>query len=178
MSDALLTEISKKRTDIHGLLHKASNGGAGAGAVGSKPAVAVDAAAVKAAADKKAAAVKAVADKTAAAVKDAQKVAADKAAAAVKAAAAKPAGPASGTKAPGGKHTIDDVRDKIREVATNAALGRSSATDILDADGGGVKTGKDLKPENYDKVYEACQVALQSEGSPAADAPTPEDDLM
>ena len=169
MSDALLTEISKKLSDIHAAL-KGGGAGAGAAVPGSKQPAGPDpkaAAVAKAAADAKAKAaadVKAKADAAAAA------------AAAVK--APKPAGPAAGTKAPGGKHTVEEVREKIREVATNASLGRQSATDILDADGGGVKTVKDLKPENYDKVYEACQVAIQTEGSPPATVAAPEDDLM
>jgi hypothetical protein len=105
-----------------------------------------------------------------------------KKAAAAKAAAAKPttaAGPASGTKAPGGKYTIDQVREKIREVAANKNLGKETAADILDQDGGGVKRVTDLKIENYDKVYEAAAVALQTEGAKTTAAPAaPEDDLM
>lgn len=121
----------------------------------------------------KAAADKAAADK-AAADKAAAKAAADKAAAAKKATA----GPASGTKAPNGKYTIDQVREKIREVAANVNLGKQSAADILDQDGGGVKRVTDLKPENYDKVYEAAAVAIQTDGGAKAAPAAPEDDLM
>jgi colicin import membrane protein len=169
MSDALLTEISKKLSDIHATLKTGGTPAAGA----NKPAAAaVAGAAVPDAAAKAAAAAKVKAAAEAKAKAEAE-------AKAKAAAAAKPAaGPASGTKAPGGKYTVDQVREKIREVATNPALGKSSASDILDQDGAGVKSVKDLKPENYDKVYEACQVALQSEGSAAAAAPAPEDDLM
>jgi len=99
-------------------------------------------------------------------------------AAAAKAAAAKTAGPAAGTKGPGGKYSIDQVREKIREVAANPNLGKQSAADILEDDGGGVKRVTDLKPENYDKVYEAAAVALQSEGGKAPTPATAEDDLM
>ncbi len=166
MSDVLLTEISKKLSDIHATLKAGAPAAAGA-----KPAAAAAGAAVPDAAAKAAAAAKVKAAAEAKAKAEAE-------AKAKAAAAAKPAGPASGTKAPGGKYTVDQVREKIREVATNPALGKSSASDILDQDGAGVKSVKDLKPENYDKVYEACQVALQSEGSAAAAAPAPEDDLM
>ena len=171
MSDALLTEISGKLTDILGALK---------GSAPATPKTTTAAAPDKAAADKAAAAKKAAADKAAADKKAADeataKAAAEKAAAA-KAAAAKTAGPAAGTKGPNGKFSIEQVREKIREVATNANLGKQSAADILDQDGGGVKKVTDLKPENYDKVYEACQVALQSEGAAPA-AAAPEDDLM
>jgi hypothetical protein len=170
MSDALLTEISKKLSDIHVALTK---GGAPAAAA-PKPAAAAAAAAAATAPKPDAAAAKAAAEAKAKAEATAKAAAAAAAKDAAKPAAA--AGPPSGTKAPGGKYTIDQVREKIREVATNASLGRQSATDILDADGGGVKKITDLQPKNYDAVYEACQVALQSEGSPPA-AATEEDDL-
>lgn len=169
MSDVLLERLAKAAEGILAHMQKSGAPAAGAGAGAKTPpaggtAPKPDAAAAKAAADKKAAAdAKAAADK---------KAAADAAAKA----AAKPSGPPSGTKAPGGKYTIDQVREKIREVATNPSLGRQSATDILDADGGGVKKITDLKPENYDAVYEACQVALQSEGS-APSAASDEDDF-
>ena len=167
MSDALLTEISKKLSDIHAVLK------APASAAAPKPGTtgAADKAAVPDAAAAKAAAKKAAEEKAKAEVKA-------KADAAAKTAAAAKAGPPAGTKGPNGKFTVDQVRDKVREVATNAALGKQSAADILDQDGGGVKRVTDLKPENYDKVYEACQVALQTEGSEPAGAAAPEDDLM
>jgi hypothetical protein len=156
MSDALLTRIAEGidalRADIKKL------GGASAGAAtppkatmgGAAPDAAAKAAAKKAADEKKAAEAKAAADKS-------------------------KAGPAANTKAPGGKHTIEQVREMIRKVAADANLGKQTAKDIL-ADDGGVEKVADLKPENFDKVYEACEVALKAEGggAPAAD----DDDLM
>jgi phenylalanyl-tRNA synthetase alpha subunit len=159
MSDALLTEISKKLSDIHAAL----KGGASAGGkptpgavpdkVAADKATVAAAAAAKVAADKKAA--------TAAAAK----------ATSAAASAPKPAG----TKAPGGKHTIEQVREMIRKVA--ADVGRQDAKDILLDDGGGVEKVLDLKPEKFDAVFEACQVLLKNEGTTAA-AVEPEDDLM
>lgn len=157
MSDALLTEISKKLSDIHAALKGGASAGSGA-TNGGKPAPDP---AVKAAADK---AVKTAADKAAKA---------DAAAAA--AAAAKPAVKPAGTKVPGGKHTIEQVREMIRKVA--ADVGRQDAKDILLDDGGGVEKVLDLKPDKFDAVFEACQVLLKNEGTPANTA-EPEDDLM
>jgi nucleoid-associated protein YgaU len=177
MSDALLIQISKQLGEIHATLKVGGAPATPTPTVGKTPATtaAPKPAAGAAAPD---AAAKAAAAKADDVAKKAATAAAEKAAAAKAAAAKTPAGPATGTKAPGGRYTVDQVRDKVREVATNASLGRDSAKDILDQDGGGVKSVKDLKPENYDKVYEACQVALQSEGSAPAAAPAPEDDLM
>lgn len=97
--------------------------------------------------------------------------------AATKPAATKPAAaPAAGsTKAPGGTHTQDDVRDIVRKVATTPGLGKDRAIEILKEDGGGVESFKDLKPESFDAVYEACQSALSGgEGGEAvADAEDP-----
>jgi len=167
MSDALLTEISKKLSDIHAALIK----GGAAPVAAPKTTTTTTTAAPDAAAKAKAeAAAKAKADAEA-------KAKADAAAKAKAAAAAAPKGPAAGTKAPGGKFTIDQVRDLIRQVATNASLGKQSAADILSDDGGGVTKVTDLKPENYDKVAEACQVLLNGEGA-GAPAAAPEDDLM
>lgn len=106
------------------------------------------------------------------------KPAATAAAAKPAAAPAKPAAAAAPAKAPGGKYNVDQVREKIREVASNAALGKVSATNILEDDGGGAKRVTDLKPENFDAVYEACVVALQSEGSKPEAPAEAEDDLM
>jgi hypothetical protein len=160
MSDALLNEISKKLSDIHATL-KAGVNPAGAGAVASKPAAAAKPAAAPAAA------------KPAAAAKP------DRAAAAATSAAAskpKPAGPPSGTRAPGGKHTIEQVREMVRKVA--ADVDRQSAKDILLDDGGGVERVLDLKPEKFDAVFEACQVLLRGEGASTAGPAPEEDDLM
>lgn len=164
MSDALLTEISKKLSDIAGLLSKA--GAAPAAAAKTAPAATATDAAKTAAA-------------TAAAAKKADE---KKKADATAAAPAKPTKPASGgtvaatTKAPGGKHTLGQVRDMIRKVA--ADVDRQSAKDILLDDGGGVERCDLLKPENYDKVYEACEVLLHGEGNKSDAAPAEEDDLM
>lgn len=83
--------------------------------------------------------------------------------------------PAGTTKAPGGKRSLDDVRNAIRAVATTEGLGKPDAINILEEEGG-VKTVAELKPENYDSVYEACQVAIAGAGKnpPAGD----DDDIM
>lgn len=132
-------------------------GGAAAGAATPpKPPAANAAAAGKAA---EAAATKAADDKKAAAAK------------AATAAAAKGKGntPAPGnTKAPGGKYNAEQVRDIIRKVANNPTLGKQSAREALETDGGGVTTVSELKPEFFDAVYEACQVLLNGEGGGAA----------
>jgi hypothetical protein len=158
MSDALLTEISKKLDTIAGLL----KGGAPAAAPktsapaaapkGDANAIAADT--TKTAAEKAAAANKAIAERKA--VKDA----------AEKAAAAK-----GGTK---GKKTIDQVRSMIRKVA--ADVDKQTAKDIL-KDDGGVDKVLDLKPELYDAVFEACEVVLKGEGKPAATPAEEEDDF-
>lgn len=172
MSDALLERLAKAAEGILAHIQKGGGAAVGAGAGATKPATppagAADAAKVAAAA-------KAKAEAAAKAKADAEAVA--KAAAAAAAKAKPAAGPVAGTKGPNGKFTVEQVREKIREVASNANLGRDSAKDILDQDGGGVKSIKDLKPENYDKVYEACQVALQSEGAAPGAAPAEEDDF-
>lgn len=156
MSDALLTKIIEGIDALRADIKSVLKGGAAA-APTAKPAAAAPAAKPAAAA---------------AAAKPA-------AAAAAKPAAAKPAaaGPAAGTKGPGGKYTIEQVRDIIRKVATNESLGGQSAKDILQDDGGGVTKVTDLKPENYDKVYEAAQVLLNGEGAPASSS-SDVDDLL
>lgn len=170
MSDALLKEISTKLSDIHAVLKA---GAAPVAAKAANPAAAGAPDATKAAKD---AAAKKAADKAAADKAAATKKAADEAA--KKAAASKPAGPPAGTKAPGGKRTIEQVREIIRKVASNTGLGMQSAKDILMDDGGGVEKVVELKPEFYDRVYEACEVLLNGEGDKAAPASEPEDDLM
>lgn len=97
------------------------------------------------------------------------KKAADAKAAAAKGGAGKGATPAPGnTKAPGGKYNAEQVRDIIRKVANNPTLGKQSAREALETDGGGVTTVSELKPEFFDAVYEACQVLLNGEGGGAA----------
>jgi hypothetical protein len=80
------------------------------------------------------------------------------------------AAPPAATKAPGGKYNLDQVRDIIRKVAANPALGKQAARDVLDTDGGGVATVSEVKPENFDALYEACQVLLSGEGGGAGAA--------
>lgn len=169
MSDVLLIRIAEAVEGLRADLKGAKSAPAAAGATaGNKAGTATAGTGNKGA---NAAPSAADAAKTAAAAKAA---AAAKTAAAA-AAAAK--GPAAGTKGPGGKFTVEQVRDLIRKVATDANLGKQSAADILMDDGGGVAKVTDLKPENYDAVAEACQVLLSGEGgAPAGDAP--EDDLM
>lgn len=169
MSDVLLQSILDEMKGLRSDLAKAPKAAPAAAAATKTDTTAAD----KAAADKKAAA-KVAADKKAA------DEAAAKAAstAAAKAAAVKPAGPAAGTKAPGGKYTIEQVREKIREVASNENLGKETASDILDQDGNGAKRVTDLKPVDYDRVYEACAVAIQTEGAKTAAPKAEEDDLL
>lgn len=166
MSDALLERLAKATEGILAHIQKSPVFGlppAGAANNGGKPATG-------AAATNKPAAGAAAGNKPAAGAAATNKPAAA-------AAGNKPGtGPAAGTKAPGGKYTVEQVRDIIRKVASDAALGKQSAADILDQDGGGVTRVTDLKPENFDKVYEACQVLLSS-GEAAAPAAA-EDDLM
>jgi hypothetical protein len=156
MSDALLTEISKKLSDIHAALKGGSQSGGAASSGAKTPPPADDA--------KKVAADKAVAKAKA------------EAKAKVEAAAAGKTTAAAGTKAPGGKHTVDQVRAIIRKVAED--IDKPSAKDILKDDGGGAERVADLKPQFYDAVFEACEVLRGGEGKPAAATAEPEDDLM
>lgn len=158
MSDVLLTEISKKLSDIHAALKGGSGGAVAPKASTGTPGTSSDAA------------------KAAAAKKADDKKKADAATAAAAAASGTKGGPAAGTKAPGGKHTIEQVREIIRKVAADKNLGTQSAKDILQDDGGGVAKVVELKPENYDKVYEACEVLLKGEGN--KDSTAAEDDLL
>lgn len=75
----------------------------------------------------------------------------------------KPGAGKPATKAPGGKHTVDEVRGLVRQVSTTEGLGKQSALDILDEEAG-VQNVTNLKAEDYDKVYEACVVALNGAG--------------
>jgi hypothetical protein len=70
-------------------------------------------------------------------------------------------------KAPGGKYDMGQVCGMLRDVALNSSLGRQAALGVLDQAGGGVKIVSSLKPENFDKVYEACQSLLGSVGASA-----------
>lgn len=148
MSDALLERIATATEGLLAHLKKA-------------PAAAPTAAtpAVKAAADRAAAA--SAAKATPAAAPKAAPAAAPKAA---------PKAATAATKAPGGKYNSEQVREAIRKVALNPNLGKQSALDILDQDGGGVTKVVDMKPENFDSVYEACQALLSGEGEGTAAA--------
>lgn len=139
MSDALLKEISAKLTDIHGAL---KGGAAPAASSGG-----------------------------AATTTKTTPPAGNKAAPGTTKTPPKAAGgaPAAAAKAPGGKYTSEQVRDIVKQVATNANLGKQEALTILDEEGG-VQNVSSLKPENFDKVYEACQVALQGVAGHAASA--------
>jgi hypothetical protein len=71
-------------------------------------------------------------------------------------------------KAPGGKYDLEQTRGMLLKVANNPSLSRQAALGVLDQAGGGVKSVSSLKPKNFDKVYEACQSLLGSEGSAEA----------
>jgi hypothetical protein len=150
MSDKLLERIA---TALETIAAAASKTAATPAAAAAKPATA--AAAKPAAAAAKPAAAAAKPTVTVPPGKPATKPAAAKAAAAA-------------PKTQVGKYTEDQVRAKIREVASNEALGKQEALDILD-ENGNVQNVSQLKPENYDKVYEACQAALNA--IPGAEEP-------
>ena len=63
-------------------------------------------------------------------------------------------------KAPDGKYDLKQVCDVIFKMAMNPELGRRAVLSILEQFGGGVKNVASLKPENFDKVYEACRNLL------------------
>jgi hypothetical protein len=73
--------------------------------------------------------------------------------------------PPDAAKTPAGKYNYGQVRDIVRNVAMNHSLGRESALDVLELDGGGVTNVSSMLPENLDNVYEACQVLLSGEGA-------------
>jgi hypothetical protein len=70
-------------------------------------------------------------------------------------------------KAPGGKYDLEQTRGMLLKVANNPSLSRQAALGVLDQAGGGVKSVSNLKLENIDKVYEACQSLLVSVGTAA-----------
>lgn len=70
-------------------------------------------------------------------------------------------------KAPGGKYDLEQVRHILFKVSMNPSLTRQAALGVLKLAGGGVKNVSSLKPENFDKVYEACQGVLGSDGASA-----------
>jgi hypothetical protein len=73
--------------------------------------------------------------------------------------AAKPAAKPAAAAAQAGKYSIDQVREIIKKVVATDGLGKEMAVELLDTEGG-VKKISDLKPADYDKVYEACDGAL------------------
>lgn len=110
--------------------------------------------------------------------------AADKAATGGKAAAAPgkaPAtpvkAPATPVKAPGGKYNSTQVREALRAVSANPALGKQSARDVISEDGGGATNFAEVKPEFYDAIYEACQVLLSGDGQGQGGAAEEEDEF-
>jgi hypothetical protein len=159
MSDALLTEISGKLTQILGAL----NSGAGKPVVPSRVLPTE-----KPAAPNKTPAAPPAAPKAAAPGTAAPKPAPPKAAGAA---------PAAAAKAPGGKHTAEEVRDAIKKVATNPSLGKQTALNILD-ENAGVQNVSAVKPENFDAVFEACEVELRGVANARlmAAAPAAEED--
>jgi hypothetical protein len=80
--------------------------------------------------------------------------------------------PSAPVKALGGNYDSEQVRNIVLEVATNPNLGSQAARGVLDQIGDGVKSITRLKPENFDKVYEACQSLLAGKGA-SADAVKP-----
>lgn len=58
-----------------------------------------------------------------------------------------------------GKYSIDHIRAIIQKVVKAPGLGKQAAAELLDTEGG-VKRISDLKPADYDKVYEACENEL------------------
>lgn len=169
MSDALLTEISKKLSDIHATLKAggpANSGGATTKATSASPAGAAksDANAIASDATLTPAQKRAAADKAIAAAK-AKKTAETAAAAAA-------AAPKAGASVKG-KRTVEQVREMIRAVA--AKVDKQSALDILKDDGNGVEKVADLKPEYFDAVYEACEVLIAGEAKTPAPAAEEDD---
>jgi hypothetical protein len=75
--------------------------------------------------------------------------------------------PPDAAKTPAGKYDYGQVRDIVCNVAMNHSLGKESARDVLDLDGGGVTSVSSMLPEYLDHVYEACQVLLSGEGASA-----------
>jgi hypothetical protein len=166
MSDALLERQAVALESMLALLKKSPVLGLPTGGAATPPKTPAAASHGPDAA-KKAAADKAAAEKAKAAVTA-------KADAAAAASAKTKAGPPAGTKAPGGKHTIDQVREIVRKVAGD--VDKQSAKDILKDDGNGADKVIDLKPEFYDAVYEACEVLLGGESNKSGTEATAEED--
>lgn len=69
------------------------------------------------------------------------------------------------------KHTQDEVRAIIRKVAGADGLGKKVALDLLD-EVANVTNVSNLKEEDFDKVYAACQAKLGESDEPGEDDPT------
>jgi hypothetical protein len=159
MSDKLAELIVVAANAITAHVNKAAQTG---GAPSGKPAATQAAKPATAPAKPAAPAAKPAATSTA---KPAQQPANKPATAAKPAAAAKAAAPPAQV----GKYSIDQVREIIKKVVATAGLGKETAVELLDTEGG-VKKISDLKPADYDKVYEACESAMNSgEGGETGD---------
>jgi hypothetical protein len=75
--------------------------------------------------------------------------------------------PSAPIKHASGNYDSHQVRDIMRDVATKANLGSQAARNVLDQAGEGAETVERLRPENFDKVYEACRGLLAVEGAKA-----------
>jgi hypothetical protein len=75
--------------------------------------------------------------------------------------AAKAAAPAptKAAAAQAGKYSEEQIREIVRRVVATTGLGKQSAFEVLQ-DEGGVQSVGALKPADYDKVYEACNNLL------------------
>ena len=94
-------------------------------------------------------------------------------------AAAKPADvqKAAKPKAPAGQYNAEQVKNKMREVLQAPGLGRERVIEILDEEAGGAKQFGDVKPEDYDKLYEAFDGALNSGEGDVGNTGAATDDL-
>lgn len=74
-----------------------------------------------------------------------------------------------------GAHSYDEVKAAIQKVI--GAVSKQAALEILDSEAGGVRSLKDMKPENYDAVWEACQAEINSGEGDAAKPPAQTDEI-
>lgn len=79
--------------------------------------------------------------------------------------------PAAAAAKPKSKHTQDEVRAIIRKVAGADGLGKKVALDLLD-EVANVTNVSNLKEEDFDKVYAACQAKLGESDESGEDDPT------
>lgn len=75
-----------------------------------------------------------------------------------------------------GVHDPDEVKKIV--LAVVAKLGKAAAENILDEEASGARNIRDIKPEDYDKVYEACENALRGEGDGGGTVATSDEDLL